>query len=66
MPEIVVEDTGKDAVAKLRALGDKKAIPALEAAQKRVRTEGLLKRKVNSNACLRVDAAEAIRYLESL
>jgi len=56
----------KDAVAKLRALGDKKAIPALEAAQKRIRTEGLLKKKVNANACLRTDAAEAILYLESL
>jgi serine/threonine protein kinase len=56
----------KDAVAKLRALGDKKAIPALESAQKRIRTEGLLKKKVNANACLRTDAAEAILYLQSL
>jgi serine/threonine protein kinase len=56
----------KDAVAKLRALGDKKAIPNLQAAQKRIRTEGLLKKKVNTNACLRTDAAEAIRYLESV
>jgi hypothetical protein len=56
----------KDAVAKLRALGDKKAIPALEAARKRIRTEGLLKKKVNTNACLRTDAAEAILYLRSL
>ncbi len=56
----------KDAVAKLRALGDKKAIPSLQAAQKRIRTEGLLKRKVNANTCLRTDASEAIRYLESL
>jgi hypothetical protein len=56
----------KDAVAKLRALGDKKAIPALEGAQKRIRTEGLLKKKVNTNACLRTDAAEAILYLQSL
>jgi hypothetical protein len=56
----------KDAVAKLRALGDKKAIPALEGAQKRIRTEGLLKKKVNANACLRTDAAEAILYLQSL
>jgi len=56
----------KDAVAKLRALGDKKAISDLQAAQKRIRTEGLLKRKVNTNACLRTDAAEAIEYLRSL
>jgi hypothetical protein len=56
----------KDAVAKLRALGDKKAIPALEGAQKRIRTEGLRKKKVNANACLRTDAAEAILYLQSL
>ena len=56
----------KDAVAKLRALGDKKAIPPLDSAQKRIRTEGLLKKKVNANACLRTDAAEAILYLQSL
>jgi len=56
----------KDAVAKLRALGDKKAIPVLDAAQRRIRTEGLLKKKVNTNACLRTDAAEAILYLQSL
>ncbi len=56
----------KDAVAKLRALGDKKAIPALRGAQKRIRTEGLLKKKVNTNACLRSDAAEAILYLQSM
>jgi hypothetical protein len=56
----------KDAVAKLRALGDKEAIPALDAAQKRIRTEGLLKKKANTNACLRTDAAEAILYLQSL
>jgi hypothetical protein len=41
-------------------------IPALDAAQKRIRTEGLLKKKVNTNACLRTDAAEAILYLQSL
>jgi hypothetical protein len=56
----------KDAVAKLRALGDKKAIPALESAQKRIRSEGLLKKKANTNVCLRTDAAEAILYLQSL
>ncbi len=56
----------KEAVAKLRALGDKKAIPSLEAAQKRIRVEGILKKKVNTNACLRTDATEAVRYLRSL
>ncbi len=59
-------DDRKEAVAKLRALGNKKAIPALRKARKRIRTEGLLKRRVNTNACLRVDANEAIRYLQSL
>jgi serine/threonine protein kinase len=57
----------KDAVGKLRALGDKKAIPVLRAARKRIRTEGaIMKRKVNTNACLKSTANEAIRYLQSL
>ena len=57
----------KEAVGKLRALGDKKAIPALRKARKRIRTEGaLMKRKVNTNACLRTTANEAIRYLQRL
>ena len=56
----------KDAVAKLRALGDKRAIPALRQAQSRTRTEGLFKRKTNANSCLRTDAEEAVQYLESL
>ena len=56
----------KEAVGKLRALGDKKAIPALRAARKRVRSEGALRRRVNTNACLKVAAGEAIRYLQSL
>lgn len=57
----------KQAVAKLRTLGDKKAIPALRSARKRIRTEGgLIKRRVNTNACLRTAAAEAVRYLKSL
>ncbi len=57
----------KEGVAKLRALGDKRAIPALRAARTRTRTEGgVVKRKVNTNACLRADANRAIRYLESL
>jgi hypothetical protein len=57
----------KEAVGNLRALGNKKAIPPLRRARKRIRTEGaFVKRKVNTNACLRTDAAEAIRYLQSL
>jgi serine/threonine-protein kinase len=57
----------KEAVANLRALGNKKAIPPLRRARKRVRTEGgFIKKKVNTNACLRTDATEAIRYLQSL
>lgn len=55
----------REAVADLRALGDKRAIPALRGAR-RARPAGLLKRRPNSNDCLRADAAEAIRYLESL
>ncbi|MBW2189977.1 MAG: serine/threonine protein kinase [Deltaproteobacteria bacterium] len=56
----------KAAVAKLRALGDKRAIPALEEAQTRTRTVGLFRRKANANRCLRTDAEEAVQYLESL
>ncbi|MBW1876445.1 MAG: hypothetical protein JRI98_14010 [Deltaproteobacteria bacterium] len=57
----------KEAVANLRALGNKKAIPPLRTARRRIRTEGgLIKKKVNTNACLRTDAAEAIRYLQRL
>jgi serine/threonine-protein kinase len=56
----------KDAVAKLRALGDTRAIPSLSKAKERIQTEGLLRRKTNVNACLRADVVEAIRYLESL
>jgi serine/threonine protein kinase len=56
----------KNAVAKLRALGDKRAIPALREAQNRRRTVGLLRRKTNANACLRADAEEAVQHLESL
>jgi serine/threonine protein kinase len=57
----------REAIGKLRALGDKKAIPHLRSARKRIRTEGAFrKRKVNTNACLRVAANEAIRYLQRL
>lgn len=56
----------KGAVANLRALGDKRAIPVLRQAKSRTRTEGLLKRRTNANACLKTDAEEAIQYLKSL
>ena len=57
----------KAAVTKLRALGDKRAIPGLRKARKRMRSEGgLAKKKVNTNACLSADAVEAIRHLQSL
>jgi hypothetical protein len=59
--------TRKDAVAKLRALGDKRAVPALRKARKRIRSEGgVVKQKVNTNACLRADATEAIRHLQGV
>jgi len=57
----------KAGVAKLRALGDASAIPALRKARTRIRTEGgPIKKKVNTNACLRAEADEAIRYLRGL
>jgi serine/threonine-protein kinase len=56
----------KEAVSKLRALGDKRAIPALQEAQNRTRTVGLLRRKTSANGCLRAEAKEAVQYLESL
>jgi len=57
----------KDSVGKLRALGDKDAIPHLKKARRRIRTQGgLRKKKVNTNACLKTAANEAIRYLQRL
>ncbi len=57
----------KEAVAKLRNLRDKRAIPHLREARKRIRTgQGASRRQVNTNACLRGDATEAIRYLQSI
>jgi hypothetical protein len=56
----------KAAVADLRVLRDKRAIPALRRARKRIRNEGGgTKRKINTNSCLTADANEAIRYLQS-
>lgn len=57
----------KAAVADLRGLGDKRVIPALRQARKRIRSEGGgVKKRINTNACLSADANEAIRYLQSL
>jgi serine/threonine protein kinase len=55
----------KEAVANLHALGNKKAIPALRKARHRPRG-GLGKKRVNTNACLRASANEAIRHLQRL
>lgn len=57
--------TRKAAVAKLRALDDKRAIPALRRARHRPRG-GLGRKRVNTNACLRGAAGEAVKYLNSL
>jgi len=55
-------------VQKLRELGDKRAIPALEKARRRMREDdsGSGRGKVNINRCLRKDAKAAIQYLKSL
>lgn len=50
-------DGRREAVAKLRALGDPQAVASLRDA---------LEREDVDNACLRADAKEAIRYLETL
>jgi serine/threonine-protein kinase len=55
----------KEAVANLRALGNKEAIPPLRKARYRPRG-GLGRKKVNTNACLRASAMEAIRHLRGL
>jgi serine/threonine protein kinase len=54
------------AVARLRALGDKRAIDALQNAKQRMRKHGLGRKTRNTNACLVKQAEEAIRYLQSL
>ncbi len=60
-------ESRREAVGQLRALGDKKAIPALRQARNRIRVQGAVKKKkVNTNACLVTAANEAIRYLQSL
>jgi HEAT repeat protein len=55
----------KDAVAKLRALGDKRAVPALEQALFRKGKVGKWKGK-NVNECLVDDARAAITYLSGV
>jgi len=53
------------AVAKLRALRDKRAIPALTRAQRRLRKGGILDLEtVNANACLVDEAKAAVAELE--
>lgn len=54
----------REAVAKLRALGDPRAIPALEKARKR--PAGSRWRRYNANACLKQQAEDAVKYLRSL
>ncbi len=56
----------REAVARLRALGDKRAIEALQSAKERTRKQGLGRRTRNTNACLVRQADEAIQYLQNL
>jgi serine/threonine protein kinase/tetratricopeptide (TPR) repeat protein len=53
----------KEAVAKLRALGDPRAVPALEKAKIK---KSKPRSKVNQNACLVDDAKAAVVYLKGL
>jgi hypothetical protein len=55
----------RDVVAKLRAIGDSKAIPALERARSRLGRSGKWNGKP-VNQCLIDDATSAISYLSSL
>ena len=54
-----------EAVAKLRAIGDVRAVPALERAVKRRYTSGPMRNKL-LNGCLIEDANQAIGYLRGL
>ena len=58
-------DSRKEAVSKLRALGDARAIPALEAAAVRKGKTGQYRGKF-VNACLADEAIAAVAYLRSL
>jgi hypothetical protein len=55
----------RDAVSKLRALGDKRAVPALEQALFRKGKVGKWKGK-NVNECLVADARAAITFLSGV
>ena len=54
----------RGAVADLRALGDKRAIPALKKARYRMRGGVLGFGNSNTNSCLKNEAEEAVSYLE--
>lgn len=56
----------KEPIAKLRALGDKRAIKPLKRARYRMRGGIAGIGDKNTNACLRKEAEEAIEYLEGL
>lgn len=56
----------KKAVARLRSLKDKRAIPPLDKARYRMRGGIAGLGAKNSNGCLRSDAEDAIRYLRGL
>ena len=58
-------DERREAVRKLRALGDPRAIEPLSNARRRMRGGVLGIGDRNENACLRRDAEEAIRHLRS-
>ena len=53
----------KEVVAEIVELGDSKAIPILEAAKRRVRRTGFLRRRKNTNACLADTIDQAIATL---
>jgi tetratricopeptide (TPR) repeat protein len=57
----------REAVTKLRALGDRRALAPLQQALERPpRSKGKRKRKRDRNACLRRHAEDAVRYLENV
>jgi eukaryotic-like serine/threonine-protein kinase len=56
----------REAVTKLRALGDRRALVPLQEALERPKSKGKRKRKRDRNACLRRHAEDAVRYLENV
>jgi eukaryotic-like serine/threonine-protein kinase len=56
----------RDAVTKLRALGDPRALAPLQEALARPSKGKRKRRRRDPNACLRQHAADAVRYFESL